>query len=155
MTPRRAPKFARRLWAFWQAPWSRKRLGLEAVFALIRARIATMRRAKHYTKLLGTLGATEGNATPENFAEAREIGHIVEITALGMPFRAVCLQQAIAVRMLLQRRGIPATVYLGMARRDVPTDGQNYDAHAWVTTDGQVINGNIDLENYTIVGKFA
>ena len=58
-----------------------------------------------------------------------------------------CLVQALAVQLLLLRRGYPARLHLGVARGDT---GQ-IQAHAWVEADGRiVIGGSVsELERYT------
>jgi len=154
-----ARRLTRRLGAFARAPSARKRLALEAAWALALARVATLGPARRYTRKLGALGAAERAADPDQLAAAREIGHVVAVTAASMPFRAVCLQQAIATRRMLARRAIPATVHLGLARSAAEERGDAaapaYAAHAWVTCAGQVVNGEIDLDRYVVVGTFA
>ena len=155
-------KLARRAGAFVRAPAGRKRLALEAAWELLRARLLTLRPATVYTPAFGTLVETEPPVDPvpgpvAGRAEAEEIGHVVEVVGRCLPFRALCLQQAIAVRRMLNRRGIPAVVYLGVARDRVDrarTDlGQA--AHAWVAVGSRVVSGDGVLEKYAIVARFA
>ena len=58
-----------------------------------------------------------------------------------------CLVQALAVQLLLVRRGYPARLHLGVARGE---RGQ-VQAHAWVETDGRVVIGGSasELGRYT------
>ncbi len=58
-----------------------------------------------------------------------------------------CLSQALAVHLLLVRRGYPARLHLGVARGE---RGQ-VQAHAWVETDGRVVIGGSasELGRYT------
>ncbi len=153
-------KLARRVDAFVRAPAARKGLALEAAWELLRARILTLRPATVYSPALGTLVETEppaGPVTGRAEAEAEEIGHVVEVVGRCLPFRALCLQQAIAVRRMLTRRGIPAMVYLGVARdrADRAQADLGRAAHAWVTVGSRVVSGEGVLEKYAIVARFA
>ncbi len=151
-------KLARRIGAFVHAPATRKRLALEAAWELLRARILTLRPATVYSPALGTLVEIEPPAGPvTGRAEAGEIGHVVEVVGRCLPFRALCLQQAIAVRRMLTRRGIPAVVYLGVARdrADRAQADLGLAAHAWVTVGSRVVSGDGVLDKYAIVARFA
>lgn len=139
--------------AFLRAPAARRRLAIEAVGELIRARIDTALPAAHYTRRLGRLGTRAMPAGPGDEALAAEIGSIVAAAARAMPFRARCLQQALAVRRMLSRRGVPATVYLGVARSG--TADAIGAAHAWVEAGGRVVSGDTDLDRFAVVGVFA
>ena len=67
------------------------------------------------------------------------------------PFRAVCLQQAIAASLMLRRRGLPAQVYFGVAR-----DGKTaLEAHAWSICDGVVVTGERGRTRYVQVAVFV
>jgi hypothetical protein len=56
-----------------------------------------------------------------------------------------CLTQALAVQLLLKRRGYPASLRIGVARK-----GQGeLQAHAWVESEDRVVVGGGDLSEYT------
>lgn len=132
-------------------------MALEAAWFLALSRIATLGHPSRYTKRLGDMQGTPIAAPPDQVTVAAEIGHVVTITAAAMPFRAVCLQQAMAVRRMLDRRGIPATVHLGLSRDPAKRNSDTSDtaAHAWVVAGDRVVNGDINLDDYVIVGTFA
>ncbi len=166
----------RALRAFLRAPGARRRLALEALAELARARVVTWMPARVYTADLGVLAAANGagaggdeaaaseagtQAGEDDHAErAAEIGRVVAGVARAMPFRALCLQQAIAVRRMLRRRGMTATVLLGISHNRRQADKGNdrgrveTAAHAWVTVGARVINGDGDLGDYTVVARF-
>ncbi len=144
--------------AFLRAPMVLKRLALEAAWELLRARLLTLRPATVYSPAFGALvESVPEDGKTSNDAEAREIGHVVEVVGRCLPFRARCLQQVIAVRRMLTRRGIPAVVYLGVARdqADRARADLGRAAHAWVSVGSRVINGDGVLEKYAIVARFA
>lgn len=80
-------------------------------------------------------------------ARARHsVEHIVWAVRVASRFipRATCLTQSLAAQVLLTRHGYPAELCLGVARED----GQ-FDAHAWVESNGRVVIGDVDLRRYT------
>lgn len=78
---------------------------------------------------------------------ARRVGGIVERLAEALPWHPMCLEQAIAVRAMLRRRGIDATLHLGIAR------WEPLAAHAWVTVDGAIVQGG-SVRSLTTVARF-
>jgi hypothetical protein len=151
-------KVFRRINAYLHAPMTRKLLALEAAWELLCARILTLRPATVYSPALGRLVETDPPVGAlSDCTDAEEIGHVVEVVGRCVPFRALCLQQAIAVRHMLDRRGIPAMVYLGVARdsNDRPHADLGRAAHAWVAVGPRVISGGGVLEKYAIVARFA
>jgi Transglutaminase-like superfamily len=56
-----------------------------------------------------------------------------------------CLTQALAVQVLIKRRGHPANLRIGVARED----GRELKAHAWVESEDRVVVGGGDLSRYT------
>ncbi len=153
---------ARVLGSFLRAPARRKLLALEAAAELARARVMTLMPARVYTADFGRLVAGEADAQPPAVdgpasERAAEIGRMVEVVARAMPFRAVCLQQAIAVKRMLSRRDLRATVLLGVSRNaaDRALAERGTAAHAWVTVGARVINGDQDLARFTVVARFG
>lgn len=145
--------------AFLAAPSARRRLALEAGCELLRARVLTLCPATVYSASLGRL--VEGD-DPEAVLladtrrdEAAEIGRVVASVGGRLPFRAECLQQAIAVRRMLRRREISATVYLGIARDRGDRAEARQAAHAWVKVGTRVVSGDGMLEKFAIVARFA
>jgi hypothetical protein len=63
--------------------------------------------------------------TPQ-VALAQEIGWAVTRAARHVPFKAVCLPQAMAARVMLKRRGVASVMHFGAARGDE----KPLDAHA-------------------------
>lgn len=146
-----------KLTSFFRLPARFKRLALEAGAELVRARLDTLRPATHYTRHFGELGGEVPQADPAQEVIALEIGFVVDRVAEKLPFRALCLQRALATRRMLRRRRVPATVYLGLLRdpekRRDTTDGS--PAHAWVQTGNRVVSGDEDLDRFAVVGAFT
>ena len=147
---------AGRIRAFLNAPPARKRLALEAVAELLRARLVTLGPAASYAEQLGDVSVQDASeVSAVQVLTASEIGHMVRRVAVGLPIRAMCLQQAIAVRRMLSRRGIPAQVFLGIARNRAARATKGSAAHAWVTVGSEVVSGREGLEDFAVVARFA
>lgn len=62
-----------------------------------------------------------------------------------------CLVKAIAGMMMLERRGIDSTIYLGTTRDE---DGKMI-AHAWLRSGPFYVSGSEGMKQFTVVGMFA
>jgi transglutaminase-like putative cysteine protease len=93
-------------------------LGLRRTLALVR-RV----RLREHTDNAGLIDAT---------------AHRVAVAAAFYPRRALCLEQSIALYILLRRRGARAELKLGVQPRP-------FYAHAWVELDDRPINEPADL----------
>lgn len=82
---------------------------------------------------------------------ARSIGWAVRTMAPWMPFRSVCLQQAIAAHAMLRRRGIPAVMHFGAGK----SDAKPLDAHAWLDAAGVKVTGYPIARHITELGCFV
>jgi hypothetical protein len=76
---------------------------------------------------------------------AKRVGWAVEIASCHTPGVKTCLAQALAVQVLLRRRGYPALLHIGVVR----AGQEQFEAHAWVESDGEVVIGGSKLERYT------
>lgn len=63
-----------------------------------------------------------------------------------------CLVQGTAAMMLLRRRGVAATLYLGVAPG---TDGAGMRAHAWVRSGPVYVTGGRERHEFRVIGTFA
>jgi len=82
-----------------------------------------------------------GPARPAPEAPRRQISETarrIAIAAAFYPGRAQCLEQSLALFLLLRRRGIPAELRLGV--QPFP-----FVAHAWVEHEGRPINEQEDF----------
>ncbi|MEM8699686.1 MAG: lasso peptide biosynthesis B2 protein [Pseudomonadota bacterium] len=126
------------------------KLRREAAWGLLRARALTLLPAKIYTKALGRLGRDEPAACSDaDRLLTRAIGEAVAAAAARSPVRAACLEQVIATRRMLRRRGLSGTISLGIAREG------DLAAHAWLTAGGEVISGQAPLDDFAVIGRFG
>ncbi|HEY4940359.1 MAG TPA: lasso peptide biosynthesis B2 protein [Rhizomicrobium sp.] len=76
---------------------------------------------------------------------AGEVSWAVTRSARYAPFKAVCLPQAMAARMMLKRRGVSSVLHFGAAKgQDKPLD-----AHAWLDAAG------VEVTGYPVAKGFA
>ncbi len=75
--------------------------------------------------------------SPRSSAIAREVGWAVTRAARHLPFRAVCLPQAMAAKVMLRRRGVVSVLSFGVA----PARVMQGESHAWLTAAGVEVTG--------------
>ena len=76
---------------------------------------------------------------------AEEIGWATVSAARHVPFKAVCLPQAMAARIMLRRRGVASVLHFGAAKGREKT----IDAHAWLDAAG------VEVTGYPVASQFS
>jgi hypothetical protein len=139
---------------FTQVDNRRRLLLAEAVLCLLAARAALIvvpfpRLARHLgtfvppTDARAVRARVAGSAAHVRLAE--NIGWAVTRSARYVPFKAVCLPQAMAARIMLGRRGVRSVMHFGAAKgREKPLD-----AHAWLDAEG------VEVTGYPVAKGFA
>ena len=140
----------------WRLPPAEWWLVVEAVAALATARLVLA--VLPFTQAMARLGlrprvCPEG--TPAFASDPAPTVHAVQ-RAMGRgrklaPFRAVCLQQAVAASLMLRRRGVPVEVHFGVALDDIGA----LRAHAWSVCLGTVITGGQTLAGHVRIAVFV
>jgi Transglutaminase-like superfamily len=136
----------RLLLRFKQVDNRRRALLAEAVVCLLAARLALVivpfpRLARHIGTFVpptdARVAAAQTATGQEQVQRAEEIGWAVMHAARYVPFKAVCLPQAMAARVMLRRRGVNSVMHFGAAKgQDKPLD-----AHAWLDAAGVEVTG--------------
>lgn len=86
---------------------------------------------------------------PAVVREAIRVRWAVETMARVLPWKPVCLPQALAAKKMLHRRGISSTLYLGV------DPARDLDAHAWVRVGGTIVTGGPRPDRFAVVSTFA
>lgn len=130
----------------------------EAMAALLVARARGLLPFRMLARHLGGLIPPPNGATaapsPLSAAEERIVLAVrwaIGAVAPWMPFRTLCLQQAIAARAMLERRGIGSVLHLGVGD---PT-GTKLEAHAWLDAGGLKVTGYPVNPALAEVGRFT
>jgi hypothetical protein len=109
-------------------------VGIAALLALSSLAV----RALPPRSYLGWVQRSLGSRPRPGEAEVRRLVRLVEAVDERLPGGAGCLRRSLVLCLLLRRRGVPATVELGVARRD-----GGIVAHAWLAT-GDPLFGIVD-----------
>ncbi|MGN6819259.1 MAG: lasso peptide biosynthesis B2 protein [Sphingomonas sp.] len=125
--------------------WRRQALVVEASASMLAARLKLLRPFPRVARRLGEfvppadprVAERAAATTPDQAATARAIGWAVKAAAPFMPFRSVCLQQAMAAQMMLRRRGIASVMHFGAS----PNDQRAIAGHAWLDAAGVKVTG--------------
>ena len=137
-----------------QVGWRRRGLIVEAALWLLAARLALVfapfpiiaRRLGAFVPPADPrVAAGAAPTTPEQAQIAKDISWAVTRGAAHVPFKAVCLPQAMAARIMLGRRGVASVLHFGAAKgKDRPID-----AHAWLDAAG------VEVTGYPVAAQFA
>ncbi|HEY0223660.1 MAG TPA: lasso peptide biosynthesis B2 protein [Pseudolabrys sp.] len=138
----------------------RRALTAEAVMWLMLARLALIfipfpRLARRFGTFVPPTDTralqARGRTSPEHAQLAKDVGWAVTRSASYVPFKAVCLPQAMAARIMLKRRGVASAMHFGAARgRDKPLD-----AHAWLDAAGVEVTGYPVAKGFAEIGCFV
>ncbi|MDD5597010.1 MAG: lasso peptide biosynthesis B2 protein [Victivallaceae bacterium] len=136
--------------SFIKIPLNEKKIVFETVVLLLLGRILLLVPYKYMKRFFGVY-----NETPENkvadIRESRRISIYIRLVGNKLPWKCTCLVKALAAKIMLQRRKIPATIYFGMARNEE----RKLIAHAWVKCGDFLVVGKDDKYEYKTVGYFS
>lgn len=124
--------------------------GLLVTLAMLMLRI---RPFASIARQLGMPGADsfDGRLTE---AESRTVGRIataIRRTGKYHPLRPKCLQEALAGRWMLRRRGFACTLYIGVFR----DDRLALSAHAWLRAGHILVTGGPVSPSFAQIQKFS
>jgi len=128
-----------------------RRWVIEAALALVVARLQVI--VLPFRSLGARLGRRMEEAPPpaaDSEPIAERIGWAVLAVAPRLPFRALCLEQALAARRMLRRRSIPSTVYAGLDR-----NGEELLSHAWLRCGTRVLTGESARRGLSTIAYFG
>ena len=133
-----------------------RRLVVEAMAALLTARLRSLLPFRVLARHLGGMVPSRSPAPPAPLSPDEETSVFAVRWAIGavapwLPFRAQCLQQAIAARAMLARRGIGSVLHLGVGD---PT-GTKLVAHAWLDAGRLQVTGYPVDPGLAEVGRFT
>lgn len=125
-------------------PAGRRLLLAEAAAELAVARAATA-APMSFARMTRWSARRLGRKSREDVAE---LVWAVRAVAGRAPFRAVCLQQGVALQRMLRRRGHDARLHYGLRT------GGRLEAHAWVTLRGEVLIGGEEAVRFREVAAW-
>jgi len=133
--------------------WNEKTLLLEALIltGIIRFAILFI----PFNKLATHIGKHKEESSKEvnDFEKiiVNRIGWAVSVVSTRTPWESKCLVKALTAQIMLTKRKVSSTVYLGV-RKD---EGYKLIAHAWLRSGIDIITGGEVSSSFTQVAKFA
>lgn len=98
-----------------------------------------------------TESAGESGETVGDDLVRQRVGWAVQVVSRHTPWQSKCLVQSIVARLMLGRRGVAGTIYLGLAK---DPDGQLI-AHAWLRSGAMIVTGRRGMLQFTVLSSFA
>ncbi|UNK18776.1 lasso peptide biosynthesis B2 protein [Paenibacillus sp. N3/727] len=146
-------RFYKKVRRFMSYPSDMKRMFVEAYFYLAWGRVLKL---LPFTKVAPSLGEHMKETPYTGYTEQdllllRKISKAVHTMSRVTWWESQCLVKAVAAMKMLERRGIPSTLYLGSGRDD---KGQ-MAAHAWLRSGSYILTGKEGHERYAVVGIFG
>ena len=141
--------------SFFRVSNQAKLLFLEAFVLIAVARIAV--RFYPFKRIASILG-DHSKELPEHALTLEEKRYFQQFSiAIGRAaqvafWRTLCYEQALTAKMMLKRRNIDSTIYIGMMRKK---EDNQLEGHAWLRTGNYIVTGKTDFSKYVIVGVFS
>lgn len=133
----------------------REKLGfMEALSMLFFSRVIIyfipLRKLAPY---LGRLnGPIPGELSAGQIIKAEEVRMSILMSSANVPWKSVCLDQALATMMMLKRRKISYSLHLGVKKTP---ENESIKAHAWVICNDVILVGGQRSKKYTVVASFS
>lgn len=148
----------RRLKHFLGRPWADKWLVAQVLVLLGMTRFAI--NYLPFSRLERYLGRrmleTSGEAPVEHLRQARRIRWAILAVSPYTPWESNCFPQAFTAQILLRRRGIPATLYMGAAFKEEEPAGESaLEGHAWLRCGPMFVTGGDGSRKFGAVATFA
>ena len=143
----------RRLRKFLALPAAERGCLLEAACWLGLARLAILvlpfRRVAPFLGRHMARSPEQAGAAPADLLD--RLSWALATTSRRLPWGCKCLAQAMAGKAMLQRRRLPSTLYLGLAK-----EGEaQLQAHAWLRCGQRILTGRQGMIGFTIIASFA
>lgn len=84
-------------------------------------------------------------------AKAIKVSWAISLMSRHTFWESKCMVQAMTAKMMLKRRRIKSTLYLGVAKNDT----RGFIAHAWVSCGDFIVTGAKGMNQFTIVSMFG
>lgn len=138
---------------FWQQPSHRKLAFLEAFLWLGLARgCVLLFPFRWIAPYLGSLNqeTSEDGIQPAEQAVVGQIAWAIATSSYYTPWRSNCLARAIAAKIMLRRRKIASTLYLGLKK-----NADKLEAHAWLRVGQEIITGGAIESQFKVISFFG
>jgi len=114
-------------------------------------RLIFNKQFKDIAQILGEKDKEDLTFDERNLEIMCDIRTAINMVCQHTPWESKCLVQAYTAKHLLKKRGIPATVYLGV-RKD---NEKGMKAHAWTRCGCYYVTGKKGSRQYTVTSYFS
>jgi len=135
--------------------WQERTLFFEAfvLLGLMRAAILLF----PFRTIAKMMGLTQVNTSSfvceEMAARPTAVGWAIQAAAARTHWESACLAQALAGMSMLSRRGVSATIYLGVGKGE--NDAETISAHAWLCSGDTILTGGCGVERFSAISSFS
>ncbi|WP_309088680.1 lasso peptide biosynthesis B2 protein [Domibacillus sp.] len=138
--------------AFFKLDVKTRFLLIEAFFYLAWGRYQKRRNFSEIAPSLGVpMKETMFTATSINLRTSKSVSSAIRTMSHYTFWESACLVKALAALKMLEKRNIESTLYLGTAKDKTG----KLVAHAWLRSGSFYVSGFEEMENFTVVAKFA
>lgn len=141
----------RKTYLFFRLNNQKKKLLIEAyIYILIAFVFIRITSFKNYSLLFKKKEAISNTYSTEKInLLKKEIYSAIKIAAKYTPWKSICYDQSIAAKIMLNKRNIENTLYIGTGIED-----NEYIFHAWVESQGYIVAGRGEINQFTIIAQF-
>lgn len=124
----------------------------EALFYMAAARFTIIFIPfRHVASSIGKIMCeTPREASPDTMKIAGQIAMLINKLSRYTPWESKCFVNALAGQIMLKRRKIPSTLYMGIAK-----ESDKLSAHAWLRCGSSIILGENERSGFTAIAYFA
>lgn len=98
-------------------------------------------------------GETGAAVEPATDVAAARVGWALRAIAARTPWSSTCLVQALAGLVMLRRRHIAGTLYLGVAKDSLQPEA--LAAHAWLRCGPTILTGAAEHQHFIVIAAFS
>lgn len=107
---------------------------------------------RYYIKRLGAKGVESPFLSIDDKSnEIKQVMKSIRRALRFLPGTTKCLAKAISAKLMLRRRGIVSTIYLGVAKEG----NEKLIAHAWLRCGDMIVTGAEEKDKFTAVVWFT
>jgi len=136
----------------YQLPFEDKFLLIEVIVILVFSKLfIKLIRFDRLSSWVGKMHTETSKIYISDHLNLIKVKSFIQKTAKRLPWDSVCYDKAIAAKLLLNRRNIPSTLYIGLAK----SDEDSLEGHAWVRSGTLFVTGGTERKNYKPIVFFS
>lgn len=138
---------------FNKIPYKFKFITIEALLLMALTRFSILFIPfRHVASIMGkSMCETTEEIDPELLMTAKQITWLINKISRYTPWESKCLVKALTAQIMLKKRRIPCTLYLGMAKDKT----NKLSAHAWLRCGNSILLGENERSGFVTVAYFG